>query len=81
MSRNEPMSLTDGFLLALLGSMPLWATAAFPYTSPAVSRICLAVSTVVVFNWVVIPLAGWLWRRQRQADSRRLVSARYSGQP
>ena len=79
MSPNEPMSLTDGFLLTVLGSVPLWATAAFPYTSPTVSKICMAVSARVVFNWVVVPLSSWLWRRLRQPGSRRLAPARYSG--
>jgi hypothetical protein len=79
MNPNEPMSLTDGFLLTLLGSVPLWATAAFPYTSRPVSRICMAVSAVVVLNWVAIPLGRWVWKRLRQPDSRRLAPARYSG--
>jgi len=79
MRSEEPMSLSDGFLVALLGSIPLWATAAFPNTSPTVSHICLAVSGLVVFNWVVLPVAGWLWRRLRASTSRPLLGLRYPG--
>jgi hypothetical protein len=81
MSSEESMSLTDGFLVALLGSVPLWATAVFPSTSRPVANICLAVSGVVVFNWVVLPLSRWLRRRLRGTTSRRLLTLRYPGTP
>ena len=77
MSSNDQLSMTDGFLLALLGGLPLWATAAFPNTSRPIRNICMAVSAMVVFNWVVLPVGRWLWQRFWQGGSRAPLPARY----
>ena len=77
MNSNDQISITDSFLLALLGGLPLWATAAFPYTSRPIRNICMAVSAMVVFNWVVLPVGRWLWQRLGLSDSRPALQARY----
>jgi hypothetical protein len=79
MNSEETMSLSDGFLVALLASVPLWATAVFPNTSRPVSNICLAVSGLAIFNWVVLPVGRRLWRRLRASASRPLMAVRYPG--
>jgi hypothetical protein len=81
MNAHDQVSLGDGFLLTFLASVPLWATAAFPYTSRPVKNICLGVSAMVVLNWVLVPAARWAFKRLRAGllagDSRALVPARY----
>jgi hypothetical protein len=77
MNSQEPLSITDGFLYTVLGSVPLWATAAFPYTSRPVKNICMVVSGLVVLNWLVLPVGRWLWKRLRSVNSRLQLAARY----
>jgi hypothetical protein len=82
MSRNQiasnpETSLIDSFLMAVLGMVPLLATAAIPAVSRPLTQICLAAAALVGFNWVVAPLARWTWRRVH-ATSARLAAPRYS---
>jgi hypothetical protein len=77
-AQDTQLSLTDGMLVTFLASVPLWATAVFPYTSRPVRNICLAVSVLVIVNWMVVPLGRWTWQRLRPTGSRQLLSPRYS---
>lgn len=75
-SNQSHTSLADGFLMALLGSVPLLATAAMPFVGRPLTDICLAAAGLVAVNWVLVPLGRLAWVRAR-GGSPRLVSARY----